>query len=160
MDYLANMFKDIYSSFVKLNYYYILSVVKNHQDALEISMTVFEAYLVSNNKTIQELSQTICKKYVETHPEVLKKNLNDIDFIVPDEIYEMFSFKSYLFYNETDNCIIIYRLIYNLSFIEIAKMLKTTPEDVTLTFDRIIQKIKYAYKEKSKVQKGEFVNEN
>ena len=49
----------------------------------------------------------------------------------------------------------IYHLIYNLSFVEIAKMLKTTPEDVTLTFDRIIQKIKYAYKEKSKIQKGD-----
>lgn len=150
-------FNEVYEAYEKFLYFLIFSIVKNQEIAKDILQDVFVKVFVESQslryaknfhawiiKIAKNSALTMAKKlnrYVPLEESHLEK------YVMESYTVE-YNFDLPTLFSAEDNLIVIYHLVYGISFKEIATILSTTIDRVVSRYYRIIKKIKAIYKER------------
>lgn len=155
-DVVEKAFNIVYKEYSYLVFYVIFQIVKDNDLALELTNETFTNFFI--NKDNIKSSKNI-KYYLVTTGKNLAINkmkkdsriieLND-NYTYEESINDDFNsyiekFKEFLTKEEID--LIVYHLLYDFSFKEIAKSKQTTVNVISSKYKRTIDKIKKHYKE-------------
>lgn len=155
-DVVEKAFNIVYKEYSYLVFYVIFQIVKDNDLALELTNETFTNFFI--NKDNIKSSKNI-KYYLVTTGKNLAINkikkdsriieLND-NYTYEESMTDDFNsyiekFKEFLTKEEID--LIVYHLLYDFSFKEIAKSKQTTVNVISSKYKRTIDKIKKHYKE-------------
>lgn len=155
----VSTFKKLYDDFIRNNYLFVYSMVRNKVAAIRIMQSVFESiFIVDTYRLLQTVIRVesyaktlkFSQEYVTEHAsEIDQQKENEKCIEYPREL-EMFKFNTSVFHNSRINTIVILRIIYNLDFKDIARYVNISCEQVISEYIMVMERIKNTYKEKKK----------
>ena len=148
-------FNQIYNTYSYLIFYISLQIVKDNEIAKDITNETFYKMFINkdkidNNKNLKYYLTTICKNLSINYLNSKKNEKEYLEgIIVNDNRVDHFDeyidkFKDFLNQEELD--LIIYHLLYDYSFKEIALMKNVTTSVVSSKYRRTIIKVRNHYK--------------
>ena len=153
---VENAFNIVYKEYSYLVFYVVLQIVKDNDLALELTNETFTNFFI--NKDNINSSKNV-KYYLVTTGKNLAINRMKKDSRIIElsdnytyELNKTDDFKSYIekfkeFLNKEEIDLIVYHLLYDFSFKEIAKSKKVSINVISSKYKRAIDKIKKYYKE-------------
>ena len=153
---VENAFNIVYKEYSYLVFYVVLQIVKDNDLALELTNETFTNFFI--NKDNINSSKNV-KYYLVTTGKNLAINRMKKDSRIIElsdnytyELTKTDDFKSYIekfkeFLNKEEIDLIVYHLLYDFSFKEIAKSKKVSTNVISSKYKRAIDKIKKYYKE-------------
>ena len=162
---IEDAFSQIYEQYHKLVYYLVIGILKNPEDAEEVTNDVFlkafknitcfkphtslKSWLaqIAKNEAINRYHQN------ERKERILKEEYVD-DLATQDKFYQFrMEFEKVLEPNELD--ILIWRIYFNMTFQEIASLNDTTVSIVYKTYQKGIKKLKIYYQKESQDERSQ-----
>ena len=152
-------FNQVYNAYEKLLYFLIYSIVKNHEIAKDVLQDVFIKVFVESPslRCAKKFHSWIIKIAKNTALTVAKKLTRfvpleecDIEKYVSDNYETQFNFDLPKLFSAEDNLIVIYHLVYGISFKEIATLLNTSFDRVVAKYYRVLRKVRTLYKEQKR----------
>ncbi len=149
-------FNEVYEAYEKLLYFLIFSIVRNKEVAKDVLQDVFVKVFVdtSSLRSPKNFHSWIIKIAKNSALTIAKKSSKyisledcDIDKISLEAYKAQYNFDISKLFSAEDNLIVIYHLVYGISFKEIATMLNTTFDRVVAKYYRVIRKIRALHKE-------------
>ena len=153
---VENAFNIVYKEYSYLVFYVILQIVKDNDLALELTNETFTNFFINKNNIN---SSKNVKYYLVTTGKNLAINRMKKDSRIIElgdnytyELNKTDDFKSYIekfkdFLNQEEIDLIVYHLLYDFSFKEIAKSKEVSINVISSKYKRAIDKIKKYYKE-------------
>ena len=156
---IEEMFENIYNEYYKLIYYIIYSIIKNHENTLDILNDTFikafnniDKFNVHNNES--NIKSWIVKIAKNEAINFLKKKKKDkllsLDLDISNLKDEQISMDKFIieFKDILDDLeleILIYRIIYNMKLKDIADILKMKINDIYYIYQKALNKLKKYY---------------
>ncbi|MCH5180371.1 MAG: sigma-70 family RNA polymerase sigma factor [Erysipelotrichales bacterium] len=152
---MENAFNAIYDEYSYLVYYVSLKIVKDKDAAKDITNETFLKFFESKNtikdiKKVKSYLTSISKNLSLNHLKDQERRVSFDEEIIEEQRYDDFEnyiskFKEYLDEEEID--LIVYHLLYDFSFKEIALKNNTTTSSVSSKYQRAIIKVRKHFKE-------------
>ena len=155
-------FNQVYDAYEKLLYFLIFSIVKNHEIAKDVLQDVFikvftDSPSLKSSRNFHAWIIKIAKNKAITVANQSKRFISleecDLDQFVMESYQSPYDFDLTKLFSAEDNLIVIYHLVYGISFKEIATMLNTSFDRVVAKYYRVIKKVRALYKEKRREDK-------
>ncbi len=158
-------FDYIYQEYERYLYFLVYSIVKDIDAAKDVLQEVFIAVFIHKDSLripsnfhswIIKLTKNMARNYVKNEVKTVSIEEVDLDemFIEEDDYPRILTDVPKLF-SKTDNIIVIYRLVYGISFKEIATLIGSTFSSVLNRYYRVVRKIRALYLEKEREKKRE-----
>lgn len=151
---MEKAFNNIYDEYKLLVYFVSFDILKNQEDAKDITNETFMQFFINKNKirnykkikyyllsTCKNLSFNLLKK--NNKYEILNNEIPSIDQNNEFNDY-IDKFKGYLTEEEIE--LIIYKFLYDFTFKDIAKEKKVTIDSISSKYKRTMDKVKKYYK--------------
>lgn len=140
---VLNCYQKIINNYLESLYLQLINITANSEDAILVIYKIFEKMFIINNECISYLSfRHKLIKYIKHH---LKINYafdkEEIKYVIDERLY-LFNFNIFNYFNDLDNKIMIFLLIYGYELSKVAILIKNTEEFVMERFWTIINWMK------------------
>lgn len=155
-------FNQVYEAYERFLYFLIFTIVKNEEVAKDILQDVFikifiEAphlrYAKNFHSWVIKVARNSALNAVKEMSRYVPLEECHLEKYVMESYTVKYNFDLPILFSAEDNLIIIYHLVYGISFKEIATMLKSTIDRIASRFYRILHKIKRMYLEREEAEK-------